>query len=75
MSKNYSLQGMDVSPFEFLSAFFTPAERVCIRVLADREGTAFSGQKLEELQGNFDEPAIIDRLNKHNIEQHGIYFV
>ena len=75
MSKNYSLQGMDVSPFEFLSAFFTPAERVCIRVLADREGAAFSGQKLEELQGNFDEPAIIDRLNKHNIEHRGIYFV
>lgn len=69
----YTLNGLSVSPGEFLSAFFAPDETICLRIFSDKSETAFSGQKLEIKQGHFD--AIIEPLQKHNEQERGIYFV
>jgi putative DNA primase/helicase len=69
---NYSLEGINITPSEFLSAFFEPAEKVCLRVFSDRPGSSFSGQKLEVTQGRF--TSIIDTLQKHNAQNRGIFF-
>ncbi|MCL2072174.1 MAG: hypothetical protein FWH07_08110 [Oscillospiraceae bacterium] len=51
---NFSLAGLDISPSEFLGAFFEANETVCFRVFSDRSDTAFSGQKLEKEQGRYE---------------------
>lgn len=73
MKNNYSLTLLQISPEEFLSAFFEPAETVCLRIFSDRSDSAFSGQKLEVTQGRFD--AIRQNLHEHNAQNRGIYFV
>jgi putative DNA primase/helicase len=70
---NLSLHGLDISPGEFLGAFFQAAERVCLRVFGDKPVDAFSGMKLETEQGHFDQ--IADVLHHHNAQDRGIYFV
>ncbi len=73
MNNNYSLMPIKISPEEFLSAFFEPAETICLRIFSDRPGSAFSGQKLEVTQGRFN--SVINQLNEHNAQNRGIYFV
>jgi putative DNA primase/helicase len=70
---DYSLDGLNITPEEFLGAFFAPPETVCIRIFSDKSGSAFSGLKLECEQGHFDQ--INDTLKKHNAQNRGIYFV
>jgi len=70
---DYSLNGLNISPAEFLGAFFNPDETICIRVFSDKSGSAFSGQKLECKQGRFD--SFAETLHKHNAQDRGIYFV
>lgn len=70
---DYSLQSLNITPGEFLGAFFEASERVCLRVFSDKPGSAFSGLKLETEQGHFDK--ISDVLHKHNTGDRGIYFV
>ena len=67
------MHDLHISPEEFLSAFFQPHERVCLRVFSDRADSAFPGQKLEVEQGHFDN--IAGALQKHNEQGRGIYFV
>jgi len=69
----YSLSPLNISPAEFLGAFFDPAETVCLRIFSDKSDTAFSGLKLETKQGRFD--GVEDTLHKHNEQGRGIYFV
>ena len=71
---NYTLEGIKISPEEFLGAFFEAADKVCIRVFSDKPGSAFQGGvNLSVAQGHFD--SILDTLHKHNIEDRGIFFV
>ena len=70
---DYTLNGLNISPAEFLGAFFNPDETICIRVFSDKSGSAFSGQKLECKQGRFD--SFVETLHKHNAQDRGIYFV
>jgi putative DNA primase/helicase len=69
----YSLTSQNISPEEFLSAFFEPAETVCFRVFTDKKDTAFSGAKLEKQQGFFKK--IEQFLRNHNDKGRGIFFV
>ncbi|MCL1874030.1 MAG: phage/plasmid primase, P4 family [Clostridiales bacterium] len=70
---DYSLQKLAINAEEFLSAFFEPAEKVCLRVFSDRDGSAFSGQKMEIEQGMFQK--IEYALKEHNNQNRGIFFV
>jgi len=70
---DYNLNGLPISPAEFLSAFFEPSETVCIRIFSDKPDSAFAGQKLEVKAGRFD--GIAETLQKHNEQGRGIYFV
>lgn len=58
---------------EFIKPFFDSKETVCLRVFADRKGTAFKGLKLETTAGSIG--SMQDTLNKHNAENRGIFFV
>jgi putative DNA primase/helicase len=69
----YNLSGLNISPDEFLSAFFEPAEKVCFRVFSDKKDTAFAGAKLEKEQGLFQQIAHL--LQNHNEQGRGIFFV
>ena len=70
---DYTLNGLNISPAEFLGAFFNPDETICISVFSDKAGSAFSGQKLECKQGRFD--TFVETLRKHNEQNRGIYYV
>jgi putative DNA primase/helicase len=72
MSK-YSLSGLNISPEEFLSAFFEPAEKICFRVFSDKQSTTFAGAKLEKEQGLFKQ--LEQLLHSHNEQGRGIFFV
>ena len=70
-----SLNGINISTAEFLSAFCEPAENVCFRIIADRnspENKAFSGSKYEKEQGRFHE--IEKELHANNERGRGIFF-
>lgn len=42
------MQSLPVLPEDFLSAFFKPGEKICLRVFSDRKGgPAFKGMKTE----------------------------
>jgi len=41
---DYSLQGLNISPEEFVGSLASPHENVCLRIISDRAGTGFSGQ-------------------------------
>jgi putative DNA primase/helicase len=69
----HSLSGLNISPEEFLSAFFEPVEKVCFRVFSDKKDTDFSGAKYDKPQGSFKH--ISDLLQKHNEQGRGIFFV
>ncbi|MDR0943572.1 MAG: RepB family DNA primase, partial [Ruminococcus sp.] len=69
----YTLSGIDISPEEFLSAFFEPVEKVCFRVFSDRPGSPFAGLKLAKEQGAFDK--IQPYLIENNEQNRGIFFV
>jgi len=73
MSSNYTLQGINVPPEEFLRPFFELKEKVCLRVFSDKPDSAFSGQKLECDLENFSD--IYDTLKSHNDQGRGVYFV
>jgi hypothetical protein len=62
---DYSLQGLNISPEEFVGSLASPHENVCLRIISDRAGTGFSGQKLEVKQGTFN--SILETLNTHNL--------
>lgn len=70
---DYNLNGLPISPAEFLSAFFEPSETVCLRIFSDKPDSAFAGQKLEVKAGSLD--GIAETLQKHNEQGRGIYFV
>ncbi len=70
---DYNLNGLPISPAEFLGAFFEPSETVCLRIFSDKPDSAFAGQKLEVKAGRFD--GIAETLQKHNEQGRGIYFV
>ena len=67
---DYSLNSINISPAEFLGAFFEPAETVCIRVFSDRPGSAFAGLKLDCKKERFE--SIIEKLRKQNGQNRGI---
>lgn len=69
----YSLQSLDISAQEFLSAFAAPTEEVCLRIFSDRKGTAFTGTNLTQELKNFSQ--ILEYLQKHNTDNRGIFFV
>ena len=71
--REYSLQGLNVGPGEFLGAFYTHTEDVCLRVFSDRADSAFAGQKTTTKQGMFDSK--FAELQKHNALNRGIFFV
>ena len=68
-----NLKGINISPAEFLSAFFQPHETVCLRVLPDKKGSAFSSQNLDSKQGHLEK--ILPILQEHNTQKRGIFFV
>jgi putative DNA primase/helicase len=70
---DYSLQGLNISPEEFVGSLASPHENVCLRIISDRAGTGFSGQKLEVKQGTFN--SILETLNTHNLHHRGIFAV
>lgn len=72
MSK-YSLEGIHVSPEDFLHAFFDVKEKVCLRVFSDKPDSAFPGQKLEVEFEHFED--IEDSLKAHNEQGRSVYFV
>jgi putative DNA primase/helicase len=70
---NYSLAGINVPAEEFLRPFFALEDKVCLRVFADKKGSAFSGQNLECTLEDFG--TITESLRKHNEHERGVYFV
>jgi len=64
---------INISPDNFLSPFFDSKETVCIRIFDDRKDSAFKGAKLECEAGKI--ATITDKLNQHNAQNRGIYFV
>ena len=69
----YSLNPLHISPAEFLGAFFQPHETICLRILPDKKGTAFSQQKLEVALGHWER--MHPNLEEHNKQERGIFFV
>lgn len=69
----YTLQGLGISPEEFLGAFFEPSDVVCLRVLPDRKDSVFSGQKLESASGRF--TGMHKTMDVHNQQNRGVFFV
>ncbi|MDL2317711.1 phage/plasmid primase, P4 family [Eubacteriales bacterium OttesenSCG-928-A19] len=67
------MKHLNISPKEFLSPLFDPADKVCLRVFDDRKAGTFSGAKLECEAGRIDE--MVPALHKHNEQNRGIYFV
>ena len=64
---------INISLDNFLHPFFESKESVCIRIFDDRKDSAFKGAKLECEAGKIN--AITDKLNQHNAQNRGIYFV
>ena len=62
-----------ITPDEFLSAFFEPAENVCIRIFPDKSGTAFSAHKFDCKAGKLHSQ--LPLLKEHNKSERGIFFV
>ncbi|GHU35923.1 hypothetical protein FACS1894105_05420 [Clostridia bacterium] len=64
---------ISITPAEFLSAFFAPNDTICLRALADKKPSAFSGQNLwckaDEIT------TFATTLRKHNEQNRGIFFV
>lgn len=58
---------------EFIKPFFEPKETVCLRIFADRKGSAFKGLKLETTAGSIG--SMQRTLDKNNAENRGIFFV
>jgi len=70
---DYSLNPIKISAEEFLGAFFQAGERVCIRILPDKLGSAFTGLNLETTQGHFDR--LEEELHNHNAKNRGVFYV
>jgi len=71
---NYTLEGIKISPDEFLGALFEANDKINFRVFADKPNAAFQGGiNLSATQGYFD--SIYETLLKHNIEERGIFYV
>ena len=70
---SYSLAGINVPAEEFLRPFFALNEKVCLRVFADRKGSAFSGQNLECVLEEY--TVMAESLRQHNEHNRGVYFV
>ena len=71
---DYSLQGLDISTEEFISAFAEPHEIVYIRVFSDRpkEDSIFTGCKYEQKQALFSQ--LTECLKQHNAANRGVFF-
>ncbi|GHU34892.1 hypothetical protein FACS1894105_02500 [Clostridia bacterium] len=67
------MNSINITPAEFLSAFFAPTDTVCLRALADKKPSAFSGQNLECKA--YEITTFADTLQKHNAQNRGIFFV
>lgn len=67
------LKALNIPVEEFLKPLFDAGETVCIRVFADRKGTAFKGLKLEYPAGKI--ASAVDNLKRHNEQNRGIFFV
>ena len=71
---DFSLQGLDISTEEFISAFAEPHEIVYVRVFSDRpkEDSIFTGCKYEQKQALFTQLA--ECLQQHNAANRGVFF-
>ena len=67
------MNSINISLDNFLHPFFESKESVCIRIFDDRKDSAFKGAKLECEAGKIN--TITDKLNQHNVQNRGIYFV
>ena len=67
------LNKIDITPAQFLSAFFEPTETVCLRIFCDRRDSGFRGAKMECEAGKAG--GIAGKLLQHNAMNRGIYFV
>ena len=68
------MKALQIPLTEFLRPFFTPADRICLRVFDDRKkGSIFKGMKLETSLGKID--TMMGELQKQNAQNRGIYFV
>ncbi|HCS74129.1 MAG TPA: DNA primase [Clostridiales bacterium] len=67
------LKALNIPVEEFLKPLFDAGETVCVRVFADRKGSAFKGLKLEYPAGKIS--AAVENLKKHNEQNRGIFFV
>ena len=67
------MKALNIPLEEFLKPFFDAGETVCLRVFADRKGTAFRGQKLECEAAKIG--SMVDTFKKHNAQNRGIFFV
>ena len=69
----YSLNPLNISPAEFLRAFFQPHEIICLRILPDKKDTVFSEQKLETVATHIEK--LLPLLEEHNKQERGVFFV
>ncbi len=67
------LKALNIPVEEFLKPLFDVGETVCVRVFADKKGSAFKGLKLEYPAGKIG--AAVENLKKHNEQNRGIFFV
>lgn len=58
---------------DVIGALFNPAEKVCLRVFADRKGDPFTGQKYSGEAAKFTD--CIETLKEHNKHNRGIFYV
>ena len=58
---------------DVIGALFNPAEKVCLRVFADRKGDPFTGQKYSGEAAKFAD--CIETLKQHNKNNRGIFYV
>ena len=58
---------------DVIGALFNPAEKVCLRIFADRKGDPFTGQKYSGEAAKFTD--CIETLKEHNKHNRGIFYV
>jgi putative DNA primase/helicase len=74
MSNNYTLKGLNISGSEFINVFYSPDDtKICLRVLADKKGSAFSGTNINTTLKEL--PNIIALLEQHNSDNRGIFLL
>ena len=62
-----------VTPKQFLGAFFSAGDTLCLRIFTDRKDQPFTGMKLRTTLESFD--SLQPQLEAHNDKNRGIFFV